>query len=124
MPRQKFVQPRQHDAGGHAHRHIDAQPSRKTVGALAEHGAHLLEFVEQGAAARVIGFAFLGHLHAARGPLQQAHTEFLLELAHGGRNGRIRQAELARGAAEAVQLCDFQEDLDVVEFVHDAWIMR
>jgi hypothetical protein len=105
------------------HRHVDAQAAGEEVGAAAEHGAQRVEVGHQFAAARVIGFALLRHLHAARGPLQQARAERLFELAHGAGHGRVRQAELACGAAEAVQLRHFQEDLDGLEFVHGFFVI-
>jgi hypothetical protein len=108
---------------GQADRHVDAQAAGQASLAAAEHAAQVVVVVQHVAAARMEGRAFLRQLDPARGPLQQPRAQLLLELAHGGGDRRVRQAELARGAAEALEFGDLQKDAGsyrVRSWLHDS----
>jgi hypothetical protein len=60
-------------------------------------------------------FARFGRRHAAGRARQQPQTESLLQAAHGLAQGRLRHAELRRGAGEALLARDGEEGVEVVE---------
>jgi hypothetical protein len=60
----------------------------------------------------------LGDIEAARGAVQKLRTEPILERADMLAHHRLRQAQLARGAAEALFLDDLREDTHAFDTVH------
>jgi hypothetical protein len=69
-------------------------------------------------AAVVVDATGLGEAHLARGALEQANAEALLEGGHVLGDGGGRQAQIARGGGEPVAVGDADEDAQGLQGVH------
>ncbi len=119
MRGKELGQARQHVLARHAAGHVDAQAAAQGLLLALEQGVQLVHVRQQVLAALVVGLAVLGHLHLARGPVQQARAERAFQLLHGGGDAGLGQAQALRGAGEAGLLGHADEDLHGFESVHD-----
>jgi hypothetical protein len=68
--------------------------------------------------------AGIGEGDGARGPLEQPQAEMLLQRRHLSRDGRGREAEMARGRGEALPVGDGDEGRHGGETVHVLLLIR
>ncbi|GAA5019942.1 hypothetical protein GCM10025794_07150 [Massilia kyonggiensis] len=102
-----WIRPRE-ARGQRAHRRLreqqrgaDAQAAARPVAARGEGGRRLVDLCQQGARPFVQRASFLRELQRARPPFEQAQAQIRFQLRDSARQGRLRPARLARGAAEA-----------------------
>ncbi|MNP18802.1 hypothetical protein D3C76_1112990 [compost metagenome] len=66
----------------------------------------------------VVAFADIGQRQLARGALQQAHLQALLQLRHASRQARLRQPQHTPGGGEPAGFHHLGEVIEIVEVLH------
>ena len=98
----------------------DLEPAAGLAGLGLDRILQRIEIGDQRAGAVVVGAADLGHLHAARGAVDQAHAEAVLELADVLGYQRLRAAEPFAGVGEALRVHHRDEGAHEIECIHGA----